>query len=167
MNENLLKNIEKEKKEKNKLPLNVLNEINKKVFRNIIIAIIVISYFISINLGYFNIDKTIFITDLNVFAICTLAFTIVIFEKAYKKDSGELTINGIECLVISIITLGIPYALFYTNIIYKYLVFNIGLIFSFYYVIKSIIIYFREKKKYLKTLSDIKNIVKKETKIIT
>ena len=164
MNENLLKNIEKDKKEKKRLPLTVLNEINKKALKNVLIAITVVCYFIFINLGYFNIKKDILITDLNVFSICALGLTVFLFERAYKKDSGEIAINGIECLVVAIITLGIPYAFFYTNVIYKYMIYNMGLIFSLYYSIKNIIIYFREKKKYLNSLSDIKNIIKKEKK---
>lgn len=147
MNENI-------KEEKNKL--------YKKLFKNIMIAIIISIYFIFLNLGNINIDKNIFLTDIKVFSIIILGISIIIFEKAYKKDSGELTINAIEILVLACHTLSLIYV---TNIFkfdFKYYVLTSSYIFSIYYIFKDIIIYTRENRKYLKQLSDIPDIVKKE-----
>ena len=147
MNENI-------KEEKNKL--------YKKLFKNIMIAIIISIYFIFLNLGNINIDKNIFLTDIKVFSIIILGISIIIFEKAYKKDSGELTINAIEILVLACHTLSLTYV---TNIFkfdFKYYVLTSSYIFSIYYIFKDIIIYTRENRKYLKQLSDIPDIVKKE-----
>lgn len=147
MNENI-------KEEKNKL--------YKKLFKNIMIAIIISIYFIFLNLGNINIDANIFLTDIKVFSIIILGISIIIFEKAYKNDSGELTINAIEILVLACHTLSLIYV---TNIFkfdFKYYVLTSSYIFSIYYTFKDIIIYTRENRKYLKQLSDIPDIVKKE-----
>lgn len=147
MNENI-------KEEKNKL--------YKKLFKNIMIAIIISIYFIFLNLGNINIDANIFLTDIKVFSIIILGISIIIFEKAYKNDSGELTINAIEILVLACHTLSLIYV---TNIFkfdFKYYVLTSSYIFSIYYTFKDIIIYTRENRKYLKQLSDISDIVKKE-----
>lgn len=147
MNENI-------KEEKNKL--------YKKLFKNIMIAIIISIYFIFLNLGNINIDANIFLTDIKVFSIIILGISIIIFEKAYKNDSGELTINAIEILLLACHTLSLIYV---TNIFkfdFKYYVLTSSYIFSIYYTFKDIIIYTRENRKYLKQLSDISDIVKKE-----
>lgn len=147
MNENI-------KEEKNKL--------YKKLFKNIMIAIIISIYFIFLNLGNINIDANIFLTDIKVFSIIILGISIIIFEKAYKNDSGELTMNAIEILVLACHTLSLIYV---TNIFkfdFKYYVLTSSYIFSIYYTFKDIIIYTRENRKYLKQLSDIPDIVKKE-----
>lgn len=147
MNENI-------KEEKNKL--------YKKLFKNIMIAIIISIYFIFLNLGNINIDANIFLTDIKVFSIIILGISIIIFEKAYKNDSGELTINAIEILILACHTLSLIYV---TNIFkfdFKYYVLTSSYIFSIYYTFKDIIIYTRENRKYLKQLSDISDIVKKE-----
>ena len=49
-----------------------------------------------------NIESSIFIVDLKVFAVSLLAVAIGIFEFAYKKDSGKAAIYGIEILFLAI-----------------------------------------------------------------
>lgn len=138
------------------------NELYKKLFKNIMIAIVISIYFIFLNLGSVNIENDIFLTDIKVFSMIILGISIIIFEKAYRKDSGELTINAIETLVLASYTLSI---IFVTNLFkfdFRYYVLTSSYIFSIYYVFKDIIIYTRENRKYLRELSDISDIVKKE-----
>lgn len=138
------------------------NELYKKLFKNIMIAIVISIYFIFLNLGSVNIENDIFLTDIKVFSMIILGISIIIFEKAYRKDSSELTINAIETLVLASYTLSIIYVTNLFKFDFRYYVLTSSYIFSIYYVFKDIIIYTRENRKYLRELSDISDIVKKE-----
>lgn len=119
-------------------------------------------YLLFMLLGFINIKDTVFIVDLKVFSFTVLIIAILLFERAYKKDSGTICIFGIETLVLSIATM----ILLYVNIQIpeKFLVIvnAISILFAVYYVGKSIILYTREKKKYF--MNNMKEIIKKEEK---
>ena len=153
-----LERIEEEIKKQTTIPDEKRLKINKKIFQNIMLAIGIVLYFIFINLGFINLEQSKFIKDLQVFSIITIGITIIIFETAYKKDSGELAIYGIEFLILSICTLltifiGINY-----NNKFSYIINIIAILFAIYYVGKSIIIYIKLRKKALKRVSDINKI---------
>lgn len=145
---------------KNKIPTEKLEEIYKTVFKNIIFAAVIVTYFIFLNLGQMNIKPEVYQTDLKVFSITTLLISIVLIERAYKKDSGEIAVYGIETLILSIITL----ALIYVNLIfsskYVFIVNFISYIFAIYYLIKSVIVYIKKRKKCY--IDDMKEIINKE-----
>ena len=124
-------------------------------------AIVVIVYFMFINLGFNNIEESTYLTDLKVFSMITIGITIILFEKAYKKDSGELTISGIEMLIIAISSLLTNYIYKIYNAKFIYIVTCIAMLFAVYYVGKSIVIYVKMKNKALKKASDIHKIVRK------
>lgn len=155
-----LEEIKETLKKKKNIPKEETEKINKVLFRNIIIAILIIIYFIFLNLGQINIKAEVYQTDLKVFSMCTLILAIVLIENAYKKDSGEIALYGIEMIILSIITL----ALIYVNLIfssrYAYIISAISYIFAAYYLIKSMVIYIRRRKKYF--VDDIKEIMDKE-----
>ena len=153
-----LEKIEKEIKKQTTIPDEKKLKMNKRVFKNILIAIIIVLYFTFINLGYYNIEPLKFLVDLQVFSILTIGITIVIFEIAYKKDSGELTIYGIESLMLSICTLLTIYVGMYYKNKFSYIINTISMLFAIYYVGKSIIIYTKMKRKALKRASDIEKI---------
>ena len=90
----------------------------------------------------------------------SITITIIIFEKAYKKDSLDITIYGIEALAFSICTLMTIYIGINYHNKYTYIINIIAMLFAIYYIIKSIIIYIKMKKKALKKVSDIHKIVK-------
>ena len=85
---------------------------------------------------------------------------IVLLEKAYQKDSGKIALYGVEAIVLATVTM----ALIYINLMFSSKYVNIVLIISYilaiYYVIKSIVIYLREKKKYF--VDDMKEIINTE-----
>lgn len=158
-------NIEKMKKnieESKKLPKEQLDKMNKRVFNNILIAIFVMLYFYFINLGSVNIVPQKLELDLKVFSVITILITIIIFEIAYKKDSGIIAIYGIESLLISLSTLFLAYLFTIYTKTFHLIVFEISLAFAIYYVLKSIIIYLKMKKAYNKGLSDIGDIIKEK-----
>ena len=145
---------------KNKISKEKLEKIYGLVFKNIAIAAVVIVYFIFLNLGQMNIKPDIYQTDLKVFSITSLLISIVLFEKAYKKDSGEIAIYGIEMLILAIVTLSLIYINLIFSSRYVFIVNSISYIFAIYYLIKSVIVYIKKRKKCY--IDDMKEIINKE-----
>lgn len=156
-----LEKIQKEINKQTKLSKDEKKKINKKIFQNIVMAIGIVVYFIFINLGFNNIEESTYLTDLKVFGAVAIGITIILFEKAYKKDSGEFTIYGIEMLIIAICTLLTNYIYKFHYSKYIYIITSIAMLFAVYYVGKSIVIYVKMKNKALKKASDIHKIVGK------
>lgn len=157
--EKIAKSIENKKK----LPKEEKRKLYKKMVTNILVASAITIYLIFVILGYINIKPEIFVTDLKVFSISLAVVTIIIFEKAYKKDSDMLAIFGIETFVLAIITL----ISLYVFIIYpaRYVLFigAFSIVIDLYYIFKSIAIYTIGKKQYKnKNISDVKELVEEE-----
>lgn len=157
-------NIEKLTKEveaKKKIPKEVKEKINSKVFENMIIAAIIMVYLVSLNFGMTNIPTDTYRTDLKVFSILLLIITIMIFEWGYKKDNESIWLHGVEVMALGVITLYLIYlySMYYST--YGTLILSIGIIYLIYYAIKIVIIQKRIEKEYIKSLNDIGEIIKK------
>ena len=159
MKDNIIQDIEAEIKKTKDIPKELDDKINNIVFKNMIIAIIIIIYTFFIVMGFRNISPEKYIVDLMVFSILLLFLSIIIFEIAYKKDRGKLAINGIEVLILAVITFYLPYMYAYLNKDYNTIVILLGIAYSLYYVIKSVVNVKIEKRKYKKSLNDMKNII--------
>ena len=151
-----------DEKENNKI-------IRKKVFENLIIAIAIMIYFITINFAYLRIDRNILLQAIKIASIIIVLLSIAIFEIAYHKDNGSIAINGIEVLILAIHTLTVWTVVNKFEIEFQTYILFSTYAFAIYYILKSIIIYTNEKRKYLNSLSDIHEIVsnnpqKKEAK---
>lgn len=157
-----LETIEKEIKSKQIESQGKMSIIYASVFKNILYAIIVILYFILLIMGYNSIEQNVFMTDLKVFSMTLLITTICIFENAYKKDSGKLTVTGIEFLILSICSLLLIRAYMVFNNKFVSLVTSFALLFAIYYVGKAIVCYVNEKKQVRKEVRDTNIINKKE-----
>lgn len=155
--------IEESINKKKIIPEDVRSKIIKRVTRNLLIADALMIIVCILHLGFLNIERAEFIIDLKFFAFISLIVSIILFEKAYKKDNGEIAIYGIEVLVFSILILFLPYIYFYSNKVIHIIFVISPLYMGIYYCIKSIIIESRAKKLYYKTLSDVKEIVHKNT----
>ena len=151
-------NIEKSRQ----LPKEVLTNINRRIFHNIIVAIIVIIYLYFINLASINIPAQRLGVDLKVFSIITILITIIIFEYSYKKDSGIICIWGIESFFVALVTLCLAYLYAMRTTLFQFIVAWVSLVFAIYYIAKAIVIYVKMRKEYFKSMSDINDIVKKE-----
>ena len=156
-----LKNLEKEIGRKKELPKEESVKINKKIFENIIIAIVIMIFLGLVSLGSLNIESSVFITDLKVFSMVLIVSTVLIFEYAYKKDDGNICIHGIECFALAIFTLIsiYLYTMYFRN--FNLIIASASFIFAIYYVAKSIIIYVKMRKKYFASVNDISEIIKK------
>ena len=156
-----METIEKEIEKQKTIPEKEQNKMNKKIFKNIIMGSMIVLYFIFINLGFYNLAESTYLVDLQVFSAITIGITIVIFERAYRKDSGEITIHGIEMLFLSILTLLTLFihSSFYER--YTYIINSMATLFATYYAIKSTVIFVKMKKVIMKENSDVRKIIKK------
>lgn len=145
-----------------KPPKHVREKIYLKIAKEFWMAILIFAYFIFLNYGYANLENEVFRQDVK---ICTILITIAIiavFEIAYRKDSGEIAIHGIELLFLGILTLFMPYVYIYRGMVFKFLYSFSSMYIAIYYAIKALIIYEIEIKKYLTNISDVKEIVEEK-----
>jgi len=137
----------------------------KKIEKNLSRALCIIIYFVILFFAYTRMNLDRLAQDIQVFSGAFLVLGILALEKAYKKDSGEVAITGIELLALSIHSLSIMHMITLLKYDFKsYMLISSGIV-VIYYVLKVIIIYTKDKKEYLKGLSDISKIVKEDEPI--
>ena len=137
----------------------------KKIGKNLSRALCIIIYFMILFFAYTRMNLDRLAQDIQVFSGAFLVLGILALEKAYKKDSGEVAITGIELLALSMHSLSIMHMITLLKYDFKsYMLISSGIV-VIYYVLKVIIIYTKDKKEYLKGLSDISKIVKEDEPI--
>ncbi len=147
---------------KRKLPEDVQKKIVSKTITNIIVGSIITLYLIFIILGFKNIEKEIFITDLKVFSVSILVISIILFENSYKRENKSLAIFGIEILILAIINIALMYVDIMNNELFMITTLTITMAFILYYIIKSIIIFVKMRKSYYKQNSELSEIIEEE-----
>ena len=153
--------LEEERKNK-KIPKEISQEILKKIFFNLIIAIGIMIYFAILNYSYDKINQD---NLVNIIEICSgvlLLICLILFEVSYKKDSGTLAITAIEFLVLTFHSLLIIHIITRYEYQFQFYILTSSYTIAIYYVLKSIVLYTKGRREYLKGLSDISEIVKKE-----
>lgn len=153
---------EETQEKKKKLPKEISQEILKKMFGNLLRAVGIMLYFIVLNLAYTTMKPERLIGDIEVFAGAFLVAGIIFLEKAYKKDDGTMGITGVELLFLALHSLSIMHVITMFRYDFRFYLLTSSYVFSIYYVLKSIVLYTKGRKEYLKSLSDISEIVKKE-----
>lgn len=151
-----------QKMAKKKVPKQVSQEILKKILKNLILAIVVMVYFISCNILYTQLEWAQMEMITKAVSGVFLLASIISLEFAYKRDSGTLTMTAIELLVLAIHALFIDHVVTIYQFDFRNYLITSSCIFVIYYVLKSTVIYTRARIKYLKSLSDISEIVKDE-----
>ena len=134
----------------------------KEIYLNILKAIIIVLYFLVLNLAYENISPEHVELGIKIFTMVFLFISIYIFEKAYKKDDDKLAIQGIEILVLSAYTLTSRHITNKFNFNFKNYSLVASYLFAIYFILKCIFVYTKGRKEEAENLSDIKEIVKKE-----
>lgn len=157
----VLEEFEEKENEKKFLPDEVKAKINKRIFENILISVIILFFNILLIFGTFNIEKTVYLKDLKVFSIAFCVLAIFIWEISYKKDSGKICIWGIETAFYALSILFSIYVLILKEDKYIHYIALDSYIFSIYYTFKNIKIHKKIKNEYIKSLSDIDEIIKK------
>ena len=148
---------------KYRLPREVKKQITNKVFYTLVVAIILVLYFLAINITYYNFESNIFEHYLKYFALGISIVTVITFEVGYRKNSKEIAIIGVELFICGILSLYIPYIFLHTTQKLRiiFMVVPVGIV--IYYFIKSFIIYKRDKTKYINDhLSDVKDLLKSD-----
>ena len=146
-----------------------MNNYKKKIVINLAILIALMLYFGLLNFIFINSGIEKFVEIYKYISIAILFISIIFFEIAYNKDKGTIAIFGIESLILSIITLiSINMIKKFDITFIQYINFSL-VIYLLYYIFKLIIIFTKERRTYLKSLSDIQEIVtakplKKEAK---
>lgn len=100
--------------------------------------------------------------DIEVFAGTFLVVAIIFFEMAYKKDEDRLAYTGIEFLVLSLHSLSIMHITALLKYEFKTYTIYSSFAIAIYCILKAVILYTKDIKNYLNSLSDISEIVKKE-----
>lgn len=154
--------VKKDLKSKNKLPKEQEKKLSSVVFENLCVAIAFMLYLFFVILGFINIKEDVYVVDLKVFSFILLAIAILLFERAYKKDSGKLCAYGIETLFLAIATMSFLYVNIEIKNMFLPIVAIISLLFAIYYVAKSIYLYTKSKKKYF--VDNMRDIMQKEEK---
>lgn len=137
-------------------------KISKNIFENILIAVAIMVYFILINFCYYEVSLTNLILGLKILSIAVMAFGIVILEIAYKKDNGIIATNGVELLILAGYTLSVVHVITIKKISFAHYILISSFSFAIYYILKAVIIRNKENREYIKSLSDIKEIVQDE-----
>jgi len=170
-----VKKHEKEKKQEEKkynqikkyvmkinITTDVSEEILNKIFWNVIKAIGIVIYFMILNIAYTKMQEIRILEDTKIFAGVFLIAGLIQLERAYKKDSGKIAISALELIVLSLFTLSIIHMATLLKYDFRLYVLTFSYLFAIYYILKSIIVYTKEKREYLQSLSDISDIVKKD-----
>lgn len=142
-----------------KLPKEQKEKIYAKLVKEFWMAIAIFIYFIFVNVSYGKLEDNMYINCLKACAGILICFTIVMFEIAYRKDSGVIALHSVEILVLAILTLFMPYIYFYRGLALRFLYSFSSMYIAIYYAIKALIIYQIEVKKYISGLSDVKEII--------
>lgn len=142
-----------------KLPKEQKEKIYAKLVKEFWMAIAIFIYFIFVNVSYGKLEDNMYINCLKACAGILICSTIVMFEIAYRKDSGVIALHSVEILVLAILTLFMPYIYFYRGLALRFLYSFSSMYIAIYYAIKALIIYQIEVKKYISGLSDVKEII--------
>ena len=153
--------LEEERKNK-KIPKEISQEILKKIFINLIIAIAIMGYFAILNYSYDKINQDNLVDIIEICSGVLLLISLILLEVSYKKDSGTFAITAIEFLVLTFHSLLIIHIITRYEYQFQFYILTSSYTDATYYVLKSIILYTKGRREYLKGLSDISEIVKKE-----
>ena len=137
----------------------------KKIYLNILKAILIVFYFFVLNLACENISAEHLERGIQLCTMVFLFMAIVIFEIAYRKDDDDLAIQGIEVLVLSAYTLTSQHITKKYNFDFKNYSLVASYIFAIYFILKCIFVYTKGRKEIAEDYSDIKEIVKKDEPI--
>ena len=154
--EKLLKN------EKKTISKEIDKKSSTKIFINLIIAVVIMGYFCLMSVVYKNFLQSGIVNVVKVATLVFLGITLVLIEIAYKKESTRFFIHALEALALAIHSLTTMHIIKIYNFDFQTYILASSYIFSIYYVLKTIVINTKERSKFLKELSDIPEIVKKE-----
>ena len=134
----------------------------KDILVNVIYLLLILIYFICFNTQGTLLAVEVLNQFINISSMVFLIISIIMLEVGYRKENAKIFINGFEFFVLAIFTLLIKHiSKVLENPIKSYV--EVGIYASIaYYILKSAVIFTKDKHDQLKNLSDIKEIVKEE-----
>ena len=114
------------------------------------------------NIKYEVFSELILTKYINLSSLAFLLISILIIEISYKKENDNLLIYGLEFLALAIFTLLIKHIPKLLGCSTQTYILVGSYLFAIYYMLKSTILYTKERQEELKKFSDIKEIVKEE-----
>ena len=141
-----------------------MNNYKKEFFINLIVLIGFVIYYFALYFIFSHFGKDKYTDIYKYISIFMAVLTIIVFEIAYKKNSGTITIYGLETLLTSLNTLISITIISKFNIILKKYIIISCICYIIYYLFKFIITSTINRREYLKSLSDISQIVQKKAK---
>lgn len=149
--------------EKRKMTKTVKDQLKRRIFQNTFVAFGMILFMGVIDAIYLYGKLEWVSIAMKGLAMLSIILTVGIFEVSYRKDSGKIAMVGMECLVLSCLTLYLPKM--YEKLAPKWCIqlAYIPIFCVFYYSMKIIVISFQMRKQYQNNLSDVKEIIKEET----
>lgn len=140
----------------------VKNILTQNIVINLTYAIITVIYFVFISTQYSKFGGVNLSNYIHISSLFFLAISIVIMEISFRKSDEITFINGIEFLVMAVFILLTQHMTKLFNYsIQVYTLAGANFI-GIYYILKSAVLYTKEQQDKLKSLSDIKEIVKDE-----
>ena len=155
------------KEEKNKTTVkgifkNINGIVTGDVLANLAYSSMIMIYFMFFNIQYEVVSEAILIKYINISSIMFLILSIVMIEISYKKEDDTTMMYGLEFLALAIFTLLIKHMPKLLSCNTQTYILVGSYLFAIYYMLKSSILYTKEKQEELKKYSDIKEIVKEE-----
>ena len=126
----------------------------KKSMSELIYGIVFSIFLIFTNYAFYNFTKISFTKDLNIFSFIFLGIAIMQIEVSFKNEETKKCISGIEILLMAVYTLTLPYISQLYNSNFKNILFISGGIIITYYIVKSIIMFAKNKKEFLRFKED-------------
>lgn len=141
---------------------NINNVITGDVLANLAYSSMIMIYFMFFNIQYEAVSELILAKYINISSIAFLIIAIMIIEISYKKEDDNILIYGLEFLALAIFTLLIKHIPKLLGCNTQTYILVGSYLFAIYYMLKSTILYTKERQEELKKFSDIKEIVKDE-----
>ena len=140
----------------------VKNILTQNIVINLTYAIVTVIYFVFISTQYSKFGGVNLSNYIHISSLFFLAISIAIMEISFRK-SDELTfINGIEFLAMAVFILLTQHMTKLFNYSIQVYTLTGANFIGIYYILKSAVLYTKEQQDKLKSLSDIKEIVKDE-----
>ena len=151
----------------------IINKINETVtgdvLANLAYSSMIMIYFMFFNIQYEVLTENILSKYINISSMIFLGLAIIMIEISYKKEKDSIFLYGVEFLLLAIFVLLIKHIPKLLDCNTQTYILIGSYLFAIYYMLKSTVLYTKERQEELKSFIDIKEIVKdvtikKETK---
>ena len=156
-----------EEKIKNKTDIktiikNINETVTGDVLANLAYSSMIMIYFMFFNLQYEVLPTDILTKYINISSIIFLGIAILMIEISYKKEKDNILLYGVEFLLLAIFTLLIKHIPKLLDCNTQTYILIGSYLFALYYMLKSTVLYTKERQEELKSFIDIKEIDKDE-----